>query len=392
MKSLACRNLIILLSIILLLCSSCTNKTQQELASTDTIREIEENVGTNYIINKRTGKVHSYTHGTQIIENKDNILETNDSLENILKNENYDICRTCWAGLRKNLSKYRNEDFNLIEKFMRLYDFNKEDEEIQKFLMCIFEVGEWYVDNVYTYQGGKQTVIETENTAKKEASNKAYDRWRNYLDNEYYNKNYGVKNEKRILPVVYDNNGKPTTLVTYKCDLFKNANYGKGTFQKLKNAEDELIDEEYKNYCVIDDCSKFAAAVYYHYINKELLKNEYMDDKLGYGIDLWGTNSNSFLKESDIINILINTDKFDFIDLNTLSKKVDLTPGDLLIREGHVDFFVNDNAVISWGRVHKKYLISKSFKHDKSNNFYYSNNSEDLNIPYKIIIKIRGAN
>ena len=117
-----------------------------------------------------------------------------------------------------------------------------------------------------------------------------------------------------------------------------------------------------------------------------------MDDKLGYGINLWGTNSNSFLKESDIINILINTDKFDFIDLNTLSKKVDLTPGDLLIREGHVDFFVNDNAVISWGRVHKKYLISKSFKHDKSNNFYYSNNSEDLNIPYKIIIKIRSAN
>ena len=47
---------------------------------------------------------------------------------------------------------------------------------------------------------------------------------------------------------MYDNNGKPTTLVTYRCDLFKNANYGKGTFQKLKNAEDELIDEIKTNY------------------------------------------------------------------------------------------------------------------------------------------------
>ena len=185
MKCLFSKNQIAIITILLFTLISCTNKTQQELASTDTIREIEENVGTNYIVNKRTGKVHSYTHGAQIIENKDNILETNDSLENILKNENYDICRTCWAGLRKNLSKYRNEDFNLMEKFMRLYNFNKEDEETQKFLMCIFEVGEWYVDNVYTYQGGKQTIIETENTAKKEASNKAYDRWINYLDSEY---------------------------------------------------------------------------------------------------------------------------------------------------------------------------------------------------------------
>ena len=393
MKSLACRNLIILLSIILLLCSSCTNKTQQELASTDTIREIEENVGTNYIINKRTGKVHSYTHGTQIIENKDNILETNDSLENILKNENYDICRTCWAGLRKNLSKYRNEDFNLIEKFMRLYDFNKEDEETQKFLMCIFEVGEWYVDNVYTYQGGKQTVIETENTAKKEASNKAYDRWRNYLDNEYYNKNYGVKNEKRILPVVYDNNGKPTTLVTYRCDLFKNANYGKGTFQKLKNAEDELIDEEYKNYCVIDDCSKFAAAVYYHYINKELLKNEYMDDKLGYGIDLWGTNTEMFSRFNSFIKKLTGTKKFEFYTWNDSTKSTNINKdfilqiGDLIYRKNHIEFYIGNNKVIGWGRLHKSYTINKTF-HFESNGLY-SNDESDKNLPYTAIIRLR---
>ena len=255
--------------------------------------------------------------------------------------------------------------------------------------MCIFEVGEWYVDNVYTYQGGKQTVVETENIAKTLASDKAYGRWRNYLDNEYYNKNYGIKNDKKILPVVYDNNNKPTTLVTYKCDLFKNANYGKGTFQRLRNAEGELIDEEYKNYCVVDDCSKFAAAVYYHYINKELLKNEYMEDKLGYGIDLWGTNSNSFLNESSFNNALLNTNNFDFLDLNTITKKIILCPGDLLVRDGHVDFYINETSVISWGRLHKDYLIPKSFSHNNYDNYYYSNNIEDNKIPYKTIIRIR---
>ena len=33
------------------------------------------------------------------------------------------------------------------------------------------------------------------------------------------------------------------------------------------------IDKEWKNYCVVDDSSKFAAAVYYHYINKKFIKS-----------------------------------------------------------------------------------------------------------------------
>ena len=58
-------------------------------------------------------------------------------------------------------------------------------------------------------------------------------------------------------------------MVTYRCDLFKDAGYGKGDniysksgMQTLRNAEGEEIDKEWKNYCVVDDSSKFAAAVY----------------------------------------------------------------------------------------------------------------------------------
>ena len=47
--------------------------------------------------------------------------------------------------------------------------------------------------------------------------------------------------------------------------------YSKSGMQKLKNAEGEEIDREWKNYCVIYDSSKFAASVYYHYINKEIV-------------------------------------------------------------------------------------------------------------------------
>ena len=94
-------------------------------------------------------------------------------------------------------------------------------------------------------------------------------------------------------------------MVTYKCDLFKDAGYGKGDniYAKsgqvvLKNAEGEEIDKEWKNYCVVDDSSKFAAAVYYHYINKEILKDKEQDERIAYGIDLWETSSNDFLKQS----------------------------------------------------------------------------------------------
>ena len=272
--------------------------------------------------------------------------------------------------------------------------------------MCIFEVGEWYVDNVYTYQGGKQTVVETETIAKTLASDKAYGRWRNYLDNEYYNKNYGIKDDKKILPVVYDSNNKPTTLVTYKCDLFKNANYGKGTFQRLRNAEGELIDEEYKNYCVVDDCSKFAAAVYYHYINKELLKNEYMEDKLGYGIDLWGTSTEAFSNINDFTNKLIATNRFSLIKWNYLDKiKADdgkigifykgkaftLQPGDLIYRNNHVEFYIGNNQVIGWGRLHSTYTIKKLFY--PSQDGYYSTDPLDKDKPYTTIIQFkRGKN
>ena len=308
----------LLLSLIPLFSVSCTRQERGEII----IREIEsETTHTQstpdayseyrYVINRRSGKVHTYNHGIEIIENPNNVLKTNENLEKILENEKYDICLTCYAGLDLNLKKYKkktndsktkkqiDEEVALIEKHMRLYEFGQLDTETQKFLICIFEVGNWYVNNVYTQLGGQKSALEINSIAVDNASEDAYKRWRNYLDKEYYSK-YELRTEKRILPAVYD--GKDSTdMVTYRCDLFKNAGYGKGDniysksgMQKLKNAEGEEIDKEWKNYCVIDDSSKFAAAVYYHYINKEILKDEEQNNKTAYDIDLWGTSSAMF--------------------------------------------------------------------------------------------------
>ena len=158
-----------------------------------------------------------------------------------------------------------------------MYEFGKCDIETQKFLICIFEVGSWYVNNVYTQLGGQLSAREVDDIAEKEASESAYNKWRNYLDIEY---------------------GKGDNI------------YSKSGMQTLKNAEGEEIDKEWKNYCVVDDSSKFAAAVYYHYINKEILKDEKLEDRVAYGIDLWGTNSTNYLNRNSFTNKLLETRRF----------------------------------------------------------------------------------
>lgn len=218
-----------------------------------------------------------YTHGMNCGMSEHNKLESNENIEEILKNENYDICLTCFAGLKLNLDKYKtnkivndddvdltNREVNLIKSYMNMYEFGQLDTETQKFLICIFEVGSWYVHNIYTQLGGQKTAREVDDIAEVSASEGAYNKWRNYLD--WYGKQYNFKENKKILPVLFPDN-PATDMVVYRCDFFKNLAYGKGNteysktgLQIIKNTEGEEIFKEYKNYCVIDDSS--AVPVY----------------------------------------------------------------------------------------------------------------------------------
>lgn len=417
--------------IILITSFSCTKEERntvikEELSKSDSqIVEITSNqeITPKYIINRRSGKVHSYTHGMNCGMSEHNKLESNENIEDILKNENYDICLTCFAGLKLNLDKYKtnkivddddvdltNREVNLIKLYMNMYEFGKLDTETQKFLICIFEVGSWYVNNVYTQLGGQKTFVETNKIAKASASNAAYAKWNNYWKNDYF-KRYELRDEKKILPTLYDYERKKYSgMVAYCCDLFKDAGYGKGNtddtkmhMQTIKNPEGEEIFKEYKNYCVIDDSSKFAAAVYYHYINKEILKDEDSDNRIAYGIDLWETNSENFTNKSKTMDILLLKNKFDLIKWDKLEKRIvdnkielyrnnkkfNLKIGDLVYRKGHVEFYLGKNKVVSWGRVNKTYTIDKSF--EVKLNGYYSDDSEDNNRPFVTIIRFIGG-
>ena len=428
--------LYIALMIIILVCFSCTKEKRSEIIKNEVIKNdsyIETN-STNanveesrFIINKRTGKIHSYTHGIKVVSDKYQ-LESNEDIEKLLENENYDICLNCYAGLKLNLDKYKtsdrnisndevditNNEVNLIKHYMNMYEFGKLDTETQKFLICIFEVGNWYVNNVYTQLGGQKTAREVDDIAEVEASEAAYNKWRNYLT--LYGNQYKFNENKKILPVIYDNKHKKySEMVTYRCDLFKDAGYGKGDNRysqsgqvTLKNAEGEEIDKEWKNYCVVDDSSKFAAAIYYHYINKDILKNKEQDKRIAYGIDLWGTRTTDYLlPNSSILNKLIKISRkfalFSEIDILEENKKYErketnekfsLAVGDLICKHqeknvaGNVEFYIGNNKYVGWGHINKSYTIKK--KLTMTNNKFYSDYEGDKGTPYTTVIRFKG--
>ena len=175
--------------VILGLLLSCTKEERKDFIKEEItkensviIKKQENNNEYTYIINKRSGKVHNYTHGMNCGISEQNRLGSNDNIEEILNNEKYDICLTCNAGLKLNLEKYKptnkiinddeidltNNEVNLIKLYMNMYEFGKLDTETQSFLICIFEVGSWYVHNVYTQLGGqKDDFKNTEPTSHK---------------------------------------------------------------------------------------------------------------------------------------------------------------------------------------------------------------------------------
>lgn len=66
---------------------------------------------------------------------------------------------------------------------------------------------------------------------------------------------------------------------------------------------------------------------------------------------------------------------------------LDLEVGDLIYREGHVEFYIGNNKVIGWGRIHKTYTLNKMF-HPEIDGFH-TNDPKDDNIPYTSFIRLK---
>ena len=80
---------LIILFVLSTLCFSCTKEKRSEIIKEEVTKSDSAIVATNnysdgdskykYVINKRTGKVHSYSHGSSIVSDR-YILETDDDM------------------------------------------------------------------------------------------------------------------------------------------------------------------------------------------------------------------------------------------------------------------------------------------------------------------------
>ena len=103
---------------------------------------------------------------------------------------------------------------------------------------------------------------------------------------------------------------------------------------------------------------------------------------------------------------LTASNKFKLYSLSDIlaADDFDLKPGDLLYRKekthyvdkngqkvlvtdkpGHVDFYIGNDSVVNWGRIHKSNITKKHFIKTKEG--YISNNSDDEQQPFVAIIR-----
>ena len=288
------------------------------------------------------------------------------------------------------------------------------DEEYQERLNLLLEaietVGKAYLDNVYTYQGADDTLwdIETRITdldttrnaehvtetitgqdrVLKTSTVNSYEKWNEHKDRikdkHYQDITFDEYKQKRIMPMVPDDDNKKSLHHLDILDDYKRSpkitikNYDKDIDVLYKDGDEDYRAD--KGSFVCDDCSSFAAAVYWYYLNQ--LEESKDKDK----IDLWYTGSSHFTsttKLSNIINTLLKNDieiyQWDTNPNTKLDDKhniyirtdFELQPGDLLYRKeqkgksAHIEFYLGDNHSFGWGKIQSSYSNANNSKHFK---------------------------
>ena len=336
-----------------------------------------------------------------------------------------------------------------IESEEYIDESTEEDEEYQErlniLLNAIETVGKAYLDNVYTYLGagtvaytgeesienriakkvqdqnrGDYDVIDTifnEKKKMKTSTITAYNKWndrKDYIYEKIYEqvKNNVVPNDgemteerqetinnlsKQTIKNVYTQmktvaNARTTdnpTAIHY-LELFDNYS-GSGNNLTIYNFDNTIkLGKANTKTFVGDDCSCFATAVYWYYLN-QLERANYLNK-----IDLWTTGSSRYINKSNfantanptILDILLKNDfdiyKWEVPDSNTiitndyyehniyLNTDFKLQPGDLLYRnrgqngaKAHVEFYLSDEHSFGWGDIQSSYENENNSKHFK---------------------------
>ena len=283
----------------------------------------------------------------------------------------------------------------------------------------IKEIGKWYVDNVYTYQAGRYGAETANNitgaityyTDEQEYQNKFKERfresWSDASDTAKANRrNYMI--EKKNIPdekidlIMQDYNVTEAvangTFAELSVDILKkNEKYTTvGRLEQLIDGKTPTLFGYYYNDIVKtkvqDDCSSFVSAVIYLFVNnnKEIPADKKYTSIPNYTSAKLLTNV-SVKTELESKGFKCYDESLGISDVSI--KKIDpLLPGDILVRNGHVEIYLGENWSFGWGQVHNSYENnpdSKSFKwhfgtedevegsHNPQGHYFYNINSSN---------------
>lgn len=348
---------VIFISVFLCMLNGCA--ASHSSGSSDQLRDINE-----YVVNKRTGKIHAPGCPSVQQMSENNKLLVSDSLTSLFKKD-YTICRRCRAGLLKSGVS------GIID---RIFNDNLYGEEIpiaasrEDYLEAIDEMSEWYTSHVPTYASR----IQEEPYSSYDGTYQGY-------------KKYSLKNKGKEKNYIVLSSEGGTESASH---LGKNDMILRGSEEAAKNYADcfseirferkiayypcDLLNASTDYTTPGDDCVRYLFAVLntmdsgftqkyatltnssYSKTNSSMLATDYGDIAYGFtnlGFKIYDTTGQTIYAGRNSI-----AEGYVF----KLDNGFKLQKGDIIAREGHVHIYLGNGLTVSaenfgWGRVYRSF-------------------------------------
>ena len=317
----------------------------------------------NYVLNKRSLKIHAVDCDAINLMSRRNKLEVSDTLNHLLS-EGYIPCEKCKARKRKKFLGLIEDPFREKEYIIDIEDLPSREE----YLNAINEVGEWYINHVPTYQGQ----LELEKLSDYVGDDKYYKEY-TLESKEIKFKIFSSENSKDYISISNDSSAKSVDELNDNTDILKAKeeaviNY-KNNYRNIdiKSSQAyypcEYIEDSSDSYKKAgDDCVRFFFTVmnsfdkdFTYRLSKVASKNwSHIDTNLFYG------NRNVIIKAMtlngfDVYDI--NEGTIDDIEIKKLNNNFKLSKGDIIVRKGHIHLYLGDEYGeadnFGWGKVNR---------------------------------------
>ncbi len=344
--------------------------------------DVDINALDNYLVNKRTLKIHALDCDAINLMSEHNKMEVYDSIAHLVEEGNI-ICEKCKARKKTKFLGLFESPFGKEEYTVDLEELPSKEE----YLKAISTIGEWYINHVPTYQGK----LKEEMLAEYRGNDKNYKIY-NLISKTFKTKFFVFDNRKDYIVVSTDSNANKLEA------LAKDTNISMAKEEAVLNYKDnynnidikssqsyypcEYIDDSKDSYVKAgDDCVRFFFSVMNSFDKGFTHRLSGIVGKKWSRIDTNIFHSN----RGEIVRAMV-ANGFDVYDsfgstengvnIVQISNAFMLMPGDIIVRSGHLHIYLGRGYGLSdnfgWGKVNRIFpqRYNYNLKSDENNHNY----------------------